>query len=329
MLYRMPFSMRIAAGVGCLFGLLACGRISYDAVSDGLANADCLAEQGADTGIAIDALELEYATPNTLRVRWDSSHLSGTFSHYEVHLVPAVESPDCEVRRYDSQRNPGLGHYTAPQPAGYAIKSTTISSLDPDTAYLVQLLAFDDEGRSTVSSVLQARTAAAPTDGLVLFSEDDTAGYSIPSELQLAAGNAFSGSQYYEFVSDCSPGCFENLRRQAIDVPLASMSAEDFEGAYYEFALASSNGEHSYWSQARLSFEQADGSSRLFVYAPFVHRADDDYSVYQIPLSAFSADELSVPLRYDAASRAVHEFTVGGIWAQDQTVRIDELRIRW
>ena len=79
----------------------------------------------------------------------------------------------------------------------------------------------------------------------------------------------------------------------------------------------------------RLSFVQADDSNELFIYAPFVLKAGGDYTLYQIPLRAFGQEDLSIPLTYEIARRGVYEFTVGGSWSLGDTVRLDELRIRW
>ncbi len=313
--------------------LASCGRISFESHDAGIVDgntgiARCFADPGSTSTLSLDVFEVEYATPNTLRLRWESTDPMDEFSQYEVHLMDS-EQAECQVQRFDSSSNPGLGYFRSPT-VGHQITSTSIGQLAPQTTYVVQLIVRDRNGGELSSALVSAQTAPPPSGQVVLFSEDDTAGYSIPSDLTYASGPAYAGSQYYEFLSPCEGNaCFENLRRQAIDVSLASMTEEDFGRAYYEFALASSGAEHSYWSQARLMFQQADGSRELFVYAPFVLKAGDNYHLYQIPLQAFGQEGLSVPLTYESAKLAVYEFTVGGSWPLGETVRLDELRIRW
>tara|TARA_R110002096_G_scaffold171490_4_gene344506 strand:+ start:137544 stop:138476 length:933 start_codon:yes stop_codon:yes gene_type:complete len=289
--------------------------------------ARCFSEPGGASSITLDAFGLEFPTPNTLRLEWETSDPAGAFESYEILLIEA-EQQNCDVQRFDATTNPGLAYFQGPV-TDYKIRAASIGPLDSDTDYVAQLLAHDRNGGLTASALLTVRTSLDATEEVTLFSEQDTAGYSIPSEMSYESGQAFAGSQYYEYTSLCVDSCFENLRRQDIGVSLADMSEAEFATAYYEFALASSGTEHSIWSQGRLSFVQSDGSQELFVYAPFALRADGEYAVYQIPLRAFGQEGLTVPLTYEVAKRSVYEFTVGGLWPLGATVRLDELRIRW
>jgi len=323
---------RVASAFGLLVALASCGRVSFDALDASPRDANteiarCFPEPGGASSITFDAFGLEFPTPNTLRLEWDTTDPEGVFQSYEILLVEAGQS-QCDVRRFDPTTNPGLAYFQGPL-TNYKIRAASIGPLTPDTEYVAQLLAHDRNGALMASELLPVQTSQGASEEVILFSEQDTAGYSIPSEMIYRSGQAFAGSQYYEYTSLCVDGCFENLRRQDIGVSLADMSEAEFATAYYEFALASSGTEHSIWSQARLSFVQSDGSRELFVYAPFALRSDGEYSVYQIPLRAFGQDELSVPLTYEIARRAVFEFTVGGSWTLGETVRLDELRIRW
>jgi hypothetical protein len=323
---------RVASAFGLLVALASCGRVSFDALDAspydaGTDIARCFPEPGGASSIALDAFGLEFPTPNTLRLEWDTSDPDGVFQSYEILLVEAGQS-QCEVQRFDPTTNPGLAYYQGPL-TNYKIRAASIGPRDSKPEYVAQLRVHDRDGELKASALLPVQTSQSASEEVVLFSEQDTAGYSIPSEMSYQSGPAFAGSQYYEYISQCVDGCFENLRRQDIGVSLATMSEAEFATAYYEFALASSGTEHSIWSQARLSFVQEDGSRELFIYAPFALRTDGEYSVYQIPLRAFGQDELSVPLTYEAAKRSVFEFTVGGSWTLGETVRLDELRIRW
>lgn len=323
---------RCASAFGVVVVLTSCGRLSFDALDASPTDADtdiarCFPEAGGTSSVSLEAFGLEFSTPNTLRLEWETSDPAGVFLNYEILLLEAEQS-DCDVRRFNPTTNPALAYFRGPV-TDHKISATSIGPLVSDTEYVAQLLAHDRNGELIASELLEVRTSLDPTEEVILFSEEETAGYSIPSEMLYQSGQAFAGSQYYEYISACVDSCFENLRRQDIGVSLAEMSEAEFASAYYEFALASSGAEHSIWSQGRLSFVQSDGSHELFVYAPFALRADGEYSVYQIPLSAFGQDELTVPLTYEIAKRSVYEFTVGGTWPAGETIRLDELRIRW
>lgn len=300
---------------------LSCGRVGFDA-NTGIDR--CFAEPGGASSLTLDNFEVEFATPNTIRLRWESTDPMDEFDQYEVLLIES-EQLKCNVRRFDSTTNPGLAHFRGPR-VGHQLVATSVDELVPATDYVAQLIVRDQQGEQLASSLLNVRTSDASSEEIVIFAEEDTAGYSIPSELIFATGRAFTGSQYYEYVSVCENGCFENLRRQDVDVSLESMTEEDFGRAYYEFALASSGSDHSYWSQARLSFRQSDVSNILSVYSPFVLEAGDSYSLYQIPLRAFGGDDA---LTYEIAKLGIFEFTVGGSWPLGETVRLDDVRIRW
>ncbi len=319
-------------GLGLLLAASSCGRVGFSALDEQPADASidiarCFSEPGGSSSLTLDAFALEFATPNTLRFRWESTDPVGEFSEYEVLLMPA-DASECDVQRVDQRTNPGLGHFRGPD-VDHLLVATSIGSLAPNTRYVAQLLIHDESGASRASELRTVQTSRQPQREFVLFSEGAATGYSIPDTLTIATGDAFSGSEYLEFVSDCLGGCFENLRRQDIGISLSTMTPEDFSQAYYEFAIASSGTEHSYWSQVRLSFDQEDGSRELFIYAPMVLAARETYTVHQIPLRAFSKDAQATQLNYDFASRGVYEFTVGGNWPLGDTVRLDELRILW
>ncbi len=307
-----------------------CGRVSFepqqssDAESGGI---ECF-EPASDTaaGLSIDNFSLQFATPNSLRVRWTPTWASGGFSHYELYVRKL--GAECDVLRYTAEQNPGLAHYTSPE-VGHVLDATFLDGLEPDTDYEVQLRAADEAGGQVVTAPIQARTSPAPTGQVLLFADEDTPGYSIPSAFALSAGEGYAGTHKYEFVSACEPSCYENLRRQGLGLDTSSLTPENFESAYYEFAVSTAGSDHSYWSQARLSFEQVDGSRVLFIQAPFVISASGNYRLYQIPLSSFESEVQGERLTYDGARFAVHEFTVGGWWPLGATVHVDELRIRW
>jgi len=293
------------------------------------------ASDAAMAAIQVSQLGVIWSTPNTIRWRWKADGQAARFKAYT--LVVAASEADVlgrgpSARVWTAVDNPELGQFTLPNTSANDPVLSTITDLhQPDTTYHAQLIATDVDGRTSTSQVATGRTIPPSKNQQVLFTEQNTAGYSIPASLQYTkdSSKAYQGSYYYSYLSSCTGGetqCFENLRRQGLAISLASISAQDLAStAYYEVAVAC-QGAPSYWSQARLMFG-ASGNATLWLNGGWTLRCDDAYRLLQIPLRFF--DNAGQPLPVSELGRNLYEFNVGGDWSDGARVRVDEVRIRW
>ena len=141
------------------------------------------------------------------------------------------------------------------------------------------------------------------------------------------SGCGYQSSACFSYLQpDCAqPLCFQNLHI-GYDTPLAtsSMSESQFTTrAYAEFAVAIDSTQTSYWSLYSL----ADGSGGAWTLEPLVFRADGNYRLYQIPLSALQDQGAS--LSYAAFQSGIGTVMIGAATLPGKTLRIDEFWIRW
>ncbi len=317
----------------------SCGRLSFEehdaGATPGRDGAPSVDGEGpiVNGAIVVTGLEAEWATPNAVRWRWARAGDAADFDRYELVVGPspsAVVSRSVPARVFTSADNPELGELTLPTTGGDdpVVASTTDGQLADSDVY-AQLWAFDVRGGYSTSAVAQARTTPDASTEVVLFGDADTAGYSIPDTFVRSRQSPFAGTYCYRYQAACvSPStCYENLRRQAIDVSIASMPAAAFPHAFLEYAIAIDAGDPSWWSDARLAWNVPAYAS--YHVLPLTYRADGMYRVYQVPLSAL-VSESDVPLDHATATGSpVYEFWFGGSWASDHAVRVDQVRIRW
>jgi hypothetical protein len=301
-----------------------------DLVTDGASTADRAARDGS-AAVQVSQLVAGWSTPTTIRWEWKVSGPAAALRDYTLVVGPTeadVLKRASTTITWTAKENPELGYHTIPDTVDLVLATTTDGHL-PATRTCAQLVATDTDGRASATAVACGQTTAATTHEAVVFSEADTAGYSIPATFVYSDSGAYLGTHCYRFDSKCTGGakvCFENLRRQAFKVPLAIDSSAFATTAFYEVAVACS-GDHSLWSQARLMF--SDGTkTTLYVYNVLTIRCDGKYRLWQIPLRVFH--DSSKPL--SASELTTHwlfEFTVGGNWSDGARVYVDEVRIRW
>ncbi|MCA9673058.1 MAG: hypothetical protein KC503_46015 [Myxococcales bacterium] len=290
-----------------------------------------LTNDGPPAVIAISTLAQDWATPNTIRWSWQVDGETDKLAGYTLVVglsAQDVRASQGSAKRWDVQQNPELGVFQLAGVQGNQVITGTITDLlAPDTVYFAQLHVTDTAGGTSSTTVVQGRTARAANNAVVLFSDDDTQGYSIPSTLALSSRRPYQGKFCYEYVSICpntKPDCWENLRRQDIKVALPALDAASFAQAYFEVAVGC-NGKHSYWSSVWLTFGSLQND--FFSYEGFTIRCNDGYRLYQFPLRVLKSKSGS--LNASDAADGVSEFNVGGLWTAGATVRLDELRIRW
>ena len=273
------------------------------------------------------------------RVQPGSGVLGPQASSQSIQALAAGVHPDPQrtlqatagvVEALGGEAYPHMDFYLDPV-LGALTNVIIVRDLDPGTKYQVQLQRVEDDGSRSGTEILDLSTQELPADRLVIFDEAETPGYSIPSDFILATRFPFRGDQHYEFQDPaCADRCFENLRRQNLQMVLPEMSEADAERAYFEFSVALEQATPSYYSQARLWWNNSEGRSEkdLAVFERFTIPALGRYVTYQIPLRAMQQEE-GVFTGLGAIQAGLFEFTVGGDWDATALVSIDEVSIRW
>lgn len=286
----------------------SCGRLNYDGAVL------------ADVNLRVD-----WVTPNAVRWLWDDPTTSTELVEYK--FVLATKESDLPygegVLMFSSNENPELG----------ILDDDTITDrLEPATRYFGQLIGLDATGRQAQSDIVAITTAPAVSQEIVIFADDPTDGYSIPSELVHSDQGANNGTHCYRYVHVCEPDrseCFENLRRQGISFDLSQIPEDRFAAAYVEFSMAADGPLHSPFSQVRLMMRDvvAD-NTRVFSLGGWSHRADGNYRTYQFPITSLVDDGEALD-RTIALQREVFEFGVGASFSVGSVVRLDDVRIRY
>jgi hypothetical protein len=282
--------------------------------------------------VRVTNLRATWSTPNGIRWDWDAEGEPDALLAFEL-VVGATEQDVLErsaaTRTWTDAENPELGRFVLPHGlAEIPVVFTVTDELEPDTIHHAQLVATDTAGRQAMSNVAAGRTTLSPVGEIVIMSDVDTAGDSLPSTFVLGTDRPFAGSSAYSYESVCGGmECYENLRRQGLMLDLSPVSEGAYATtAYFEVALAVENGSTSWWSDLWTWY---DGTStdRIGRYNGWTARADGNYRVLQVPLRAFEIDGEPVP--YEELAHGLYGFNVGGYWSDGAVVRVDELRIRW
>jgi hypothetical protein len=291
---------------------------------------DCVPVEAEPPGAGGDFfatdLHVEWATPNTIRIAWKKNGSVDDFGRYELRVWPVGRCDDLRV--VTAADNPELGVARFPGES-YFVEFTNVRDLEEGTNYLLQLLVEDWSGARSATEVLNARTAGATSNELVIVADEPTPGYSIPPSFVFSTRNPFVGTGHYEYRSVCGDTrCFEQLRRQNLGLPTSELSFVDPWSIHYEFAVAVEEAaSSSFFSQVRLWFGQDGATGDLLVYYPFSIAADGQYRVYQFPIGAL-LDTEEEPAAVDL-SAGLYEFTVAGEWADGSLVSVDQVRLRW
>ncbi len=225
-----------------------------------------------------------------------------------------------------SVENPELGVYS--KPGGLTIQETTTFNHTPDSPVFVRLVAVDTSGRTRATNIAEARTAPESNDAVLIFADEETAGYSIPSHFALSDADPFAGTRSYEATHTCPPMeefCWEHYRRQAIGIDLSALGPDDLQSAFLEWSTQLT-GPTSYYSSVRVMLGPPDGH-QLYAREGFTLRGDGRYRTYQWPLRDLVNPDR--PLDYATLADGLFEFGVGGTFAAGTTIRWDEVRLRF
>lgn len=318
-----PGSSGGSGGIGGTGGTGGTGGIAGSAGSGNVGNA----------AVSVTNLRVTWTTPNWIHWEWDLDGIPDQLLGFE--LVTGTSEADVESRSgsavvWTDAENPELGRYFLPATGGEdPVQATMTDGHEPSTEYFGQLTAVDTASRRSVTNIAGGRTTDPPGDSIVIFADDATPGYSIPSSFVLSTREPYAGTHHYDYQQSCNDGeptCFEILRRQGLNISLNSISQGQFSTtAYLEFALASGGPEPSYWSQMRI-MTGTNGSSDTFGLWGWTIRSDGEYRVYQVPLRVLDGDG---PMPYAALADGLWEFGVGGSWADGSYTMLDEIRLYW
>ena len=286
-----------------------------------------------DAAIAVGNLRATWATPNIIRWDWDADGDSDELLAFELVVGPTEQSVidrDATTTTWTEADNPELGRFLLPKTGGEEpVVFTATDGLAPDTVYHAQLHATDTAGRESISNVAGGRTAPPPVGEIVIMSDEDTAGQSIPDAFVLDSERPYAGAFAYRYEASCPEElvCWENLRRHGVDIDLSAISEGAFATtAYFEVALAIEGGTTPWWCDLWLAYESCGGDC-LAHYGGWTARADGEYRVLQVPMRAFNLR--GEPTAYEELANGLFEFSVGCPWSDSSVVRVDELRFRW
>lgn len=290
------------------------------------------ADGGSGAAVSVTNLRASWGTPNTIRWDWDATGEADDLLEFELVVGPseqAVLDADSTTTTWNEAVNPELGRFLLPNATDQEpVTFTATDGLLPDTIYHAQLIATDTAGRRTVSNVAAGRTIETPINEIVIMSDVETAGFSIPDTFVLSSARPYAGDASYRYESSCPDQgqCWENLRRHEIGVDVSAISIGAFAtSAYFEVALAIEGGATPWWCDLWLAYDP--DPELLTHYNGWTARADGQYRVLQVPLREFMLN--GAPIPFEELSKGLFEFSVGCPWSDDSVVYVDELRFRW
>lgn len=286
--------------------------------------------------IKVADLKVAWTTPNTIRWEWTpSSTAPDQLLRYE--LVVGTNMADIATRAggvqvFTDKQNPELGRYYLPRTGGQDTVVFTMSDgHQPATTYYGQLTAIDTGGKTTVTNIAAAKTADPPTSSIDVFTDNPTKGYSIPAGVVwLTTPPNHSGAGHYQFDVGCDAGtqtCFDNLRRQDLQIGLGGISQGSFlTTAFVEVWVATDGMFTPYWCDLWLSLDGC-GADCLYHYSAWTMRNDGKYRVLQVPLRALMGTNGA--MTFDKLALGLFEVSVGGEWSDGGHVYLADFRIRY
>jgi hypothetical protein len=290
-----------------------------------MARPDCRAQ------VLAANLQVDWTTPNTLRVSWDRVNPEVPVREYE--MLAGRTSVDVEdevnVRTYTAADNGEFLRTTGEFPVSW----TVAWGLEPSRDYFVKLIAYDQDGCHSSSNVASGTTLADVTNEHVIFSESPTAGFSVPAGVTFSNRHPFDGQFHYEWKADCEgeATCSNIIRRGGFAQPIDTWDAAGFETAFLEYA----------WHHEGSSFAQYP-AVRFAVNDPVTDQTEwykaersvptgpaADYRLFQVPLRFFWREGDREPLTADRLDWVVSEFGVAATADDGEFMSWDEVRIRW
>jgi hypothetical protein len=293
---------------------------------------------GAAGKITVANLRGEWSTPNGVRWAWDVTGSKDDFGSYELTLVSQPPGA-AGTKVWTASDNPELGRLYLPNQNGGEdlVDATITDGLDPDTTYLATLAGIDSAGNRSTSNQAELATGIVLANQVALFTDARPPGYPVPGSLTVAPGCGVSQSACILFdpTADtacvpqaCTAGmcCFENLRWQQLGADTSKISPGSFDqNAYFEFEIASTGKEISYWSEIRLWVNPGnDPATQLYYYHPWTYRPDPTFRRVQVPLRVFASN---TNLTSNVLAAGLYGFSVGGDWDAAGKVYLDNIAV--
>ncbi len=312
---------------------LSCGRTDLDT------NIAPTAPKAPKSNAKIRVYDFQglWSTSNNIHWFWEREGLEEDFDKFVLHISTATGDWKRVIEPKDAME---LGTWTLPNTQQDPVRSTIVRDLQPNTSYNAFVVAFDKQGRQSMSGTATIATLPEATGRIVIFEEQDTRGYSIPATFELSNANAYSGTWHYRYISTCNgaTSCYEVLRRQGTRLSLGALPKEAFDTAFFEFALSSSPAtpSTSYWNNLRVKFKN---TTPFYDFTGWSFAENSKYQVIQIPLrwmftrlrnfAPKNAQEDSTALTDEVLLNELNEIGVGGRWADGAIIDWDDISLRW
>lgn len=305
----------------------------------------CVSGPSCEPKIRVTGFAAAWSTSNTIHWTWEPQGESDDFLRYDLVVAETAEdlaSRSGTARVFGPDVNPELGGYLLPRTGGTddVVRGTLTDDLLPDTDYVGQLLAVDNELCAFTTDIVGKSTILELPDEVVIFRDDPPPGYAVPSGFG-PVDDATGGGRHLEFRPGEDPECVSSglvtcgqpLRYQDMDIDLGRISAGQFETAFFEFLVASNASIPSYYSLVWLWFDACADPAR-FRFQPYTIRSNDAYQRVQIPLRAFPNEGDGSALSHavldtEATGTPLCGFGIAGAWQLEATIRIDDIRVRF
>jgi hypothetical protein len=295
-----------------------------------------------------------WETPHTIRWTWTPNGVPADFVQYKLVLGTSEQTLEAARQMalagendgpggsvWTQADNPELGQYELRLSGGTdLIVATTTDGLTPGTEYSARLLVYDASGCVHTTDRAIGLTAKESSLGYVLFDDQGhPKGYARPPQasVQTDPAQAFEGDRFILWPGwpddgSVADGSWENVGIASIGTdPAQHYPLLDFSAAYLQLAVAIDGASVAAWGQVRFLFGPSPGvcgDSSLGLVNGYVFRPGGGYHLIELPLNQFVFGGKSLEAA-TVKERSVCEVSIGRGWAIGDSVRIDEIRLRW
>jgi hypothetical protein len=293
---------------------------------------------------AIEHLEVEWATPNTIAYRWEP--LGDDEDHLQYELLLAENEDDLftgsgTARRLTLATHPELDF--AHRPGAQGLQRSMARDLEPGTLYLARVVAIDDSLCPFRSTVLASRTADEATAAIALFEDTIAPGVELQPEGVVVEGGQViytpNADPECTQVEGSDADCGNPVRLQHLDVIASQtspespgLSASSFERAFLEMRVAN-RGELGSVSAELWIWPDGCAGGGLYQLDNFTLITAEDHQIVQVPLSVMLRESDGAPLTFaaldiDNGGSPICGTAIGAQWNKLGQVLIDHIRIR-
>lgn len=290
--------------------------------------------------VVVSDLASEWATPSSIRWKWNVTGDKKSFRSYEVVVGKSAADVTTRAAGVDILRgaeHPELDLFDARggKTSGPFSMWTTTDGFGPGIERFVQVHATDVNGIVSSSKVTSRKTAEAPSRTKILF--DGTQRSARPAA-DWVFKTPVGGEAHYALDVDCGTAATCNKRGELFDLSIdmgapTPFVASDFTTAYLTFDIEGSVAVSSFSSTAGIEF--GDGTCAggagvcTFRYSGWTQKKSGRTTV-QVPLGELRND--NGPLTFPILQQKgflVHSFELSGTWADKAALRLYNARIRW